>query len=101
MKPSTFGFWVGGFQAFLRITAAHPLKCDHLLHNVSVARVRLAYTIIHVCTRALLLCCPVIMELFIGLGHMIHPPNHKHFISYSEKTAGAAFALIGHSYCFS
>lgn len=45
--------------------------------------------------------CPVIMELFIGLGHMIHPPNHKHFISYSEKTAGAAFVLIGHSYCFS
>lgn len=52
LKPSTFGFWVRGFQAFLGITAAHPRKCGHLLHNVSVARVRLAYTLIHVYTRA-------------------------------------------------
>lgn len=52
-SPVLLVFWIRGFQAFLRLTTAHPLKCDHLLHNVSVARVRLAYTLIHVCTQAL------------------------------------------------
>jgi len=51
-SPLLLVFGYGGFQAFLGITAAHPRKCDHLLHNVSVARVSLAYTLIHVYTRA-------------------------------------------------
>lgn len=52
-RPVLLVFWVRGFQAFLKITTAHPLKCDHLLHNVTVASVRLAYTLIHVCAQAL------------------------------------------------